>query len=293
MNNQVGKAAAKINLAIDVLRKRPDGYHDVVMIMQSVALFDTITIRVVKGDIKITTNSAKIPTDRTNIVYKAAEYLKTKYNVKDGVIINIDKNIPVAAGLAGGSADAAVTLKLLNKAWDLRLSKNELLEAGKKLGSDVPFCIQGGTALAEGLGERLTPLPGIPDCYILLAKPSVSISTKEVYEGLRMEEIKIRPDIKEMIKCIEEGELAGIASNMRNVLETVTVRKCPQIEELKSKLVEYGALGSMMSGSGPTVFGIFKDMASAHNAYDNVKSMVNDIFVVKTINQTWDFFDTK
>jgi 4-diphosphocytidyl-2-C-methyl-D-erythritol kinase len=261
--------------------------------MQSVALFDTVTIRVVKSDIKVTTNSAEIPTDRTNIVYKAAEYLKIKFNVKNGVIINIDKNIPVAAGLAGGSADAAVTLKLLNKAWDLRLSKNELLEAGKKLGSDVPFCIQGGTALAEGLGECLTPLPGIPDCYILLAKPSVSISTKEVYEGLKMEEIKVRPDIEEMIRCIEEGELTGIASNMRNVLETVTVKKCLQIEELKSKLVEYGALGSMMSGSGPTVFGIFRDMASAYNAYDNVKSMVNDIFVVKTINQTWDFFDAK
>lgn len=288
LNTQTGRAAAKINLAIDVLRKRPDGYHDVSMIMQSVALYDTITVRSLKGDIKVTSNSDKIPADKTNIVYKAAEYLKIKYNVKEGVHINIDKSIPVAAGLAGGSADAALTLKLLNKAWDLRLSKNELLEAGKKLGSDVPFCLQGGTALAEGLGEKLTALQGIPDCLILLAKPPVSISTKEVYEGLKLEEIKQRPDIKDMIRCINANDLEGIAANMCNVLETVTIKKCPQIQEIKEKLVEYGALGSMMSGSGPTVFGIFKDNASAYNAYDHIKDMVSDIFVVRTLNQTWD-----
>lgn len=258
------------------------------MIMQSVALYDTITVRVQRGDIKITTNSLKIPSDRNNIVFKAAEYLKLKYNVKEGALINIEKNIPVAAGLAGGSADAAAALKLLNKAWELKLTRAELLEAGKKLGSDVPFCLQGGTALAEGLGEKLTPLSGIPDCHILLAKPSVSISTKEVYEGLVMENIKERPDIKSMLKYIDEGNLAGIAANMHNVLETVTVKKCPEIETLKAKLVEYGALGSMMSGSGPTVFGVFRDMATAYNAYDNIKSMVNEIFVVKTTNQTWD-----
>jgi 4-diphosphocytidyl-2-C-methyl-D-erythritol kinase len=288
LNTQTGRAAAKINLAIDVLRKRPDGYHDVSMIMQSVALYDTITVRALKGEIKVTSNSDKIPSDKTNIAYKAAEYLKIKYNVKEGVHINIDKSIPVAAGLAGGSTDAALTLKLLNKAWDLRLSKNELLEAGKKLGSDVPFCIQGGTALAEGLGEKLTTLKGIPDCLILLAKPPVSISTKEVYEGLKLEEVKQRPDIKDMIRCIDANDLEGIAANMCNVLETVTIKKCPQIQEIKDKLVEYGAQGSMMSGSGPTVFGIFKDNASAYNAYDHIKDMVSDVFVVRTINQAWD-----
>ncbi|HWR62017.1 MAG TPA: 4-(cytidine 5'-diphospho)-2-C-methyl-D-erythritol kinase [Clostridia bacterium] len=289
MNTQTGKAAAKINLAIDVLRKRPDGYHDVSMIMQSVALYDTITVRALKGEIRVTSNTDKIPADRGNIAYRAAEYLKMKYNVKEGVLINIEKTIPVAAGLAGGSTDAALTLKLLNRAWNLKLSKSEILDAGKKLGSDVPFCIQGGTALAEGLGDKLTPLPGIPECLILLAKPPVSISTKEVYEGLVLEDIKKRPDIKEMSRCIEKGELEGIAGNMCNVLEAVTIKKCPQLAELKEKLLEYGALGSMMSGSGPTVFGIFKDSASAYNAYDHIKDMVNEIFVVKTINQTWDF----
>lgn len=289
MNTQTGKAAAKINLAIDVLRKRPDGYHDVSMIMQSVALYDTITVRALKGEIRVTSNSDKIPEDKGNIAYRAAEYLKMKYNVKEGVLINIEKTIPVAAGLAGGSTDAALTLKLLNKAWNLKLSKSEILDAGKKLGSDVPFCIQGGTALAEGLGDKLTPLSGIPECLILLAKPSVSISTKEVYQGLVLEDIAKRPDIKEMARCIEKGDLNGIASNMCNVLETVTVKKCPQIIELKEKLLEYGALGSMMSGSGPTVFGIFKESASAYNAYDHIKDMVSEVFVVKTINQTWDF----
>lgn len=289
MNTQTGRASAKINLAIDVLRKRPDGYHDVSMIMQSVALYDTITVRALKGDIRVASNNGRIPANKENIAYKAAEYLKMKYNVKEGVLISIDKTIPIAAGLGGGSADAALTLKLLNKAWNLRLSKNEILEAGKKLGSDVPFCIQGGTALAEGLGEKLTVLPGIPDCLILLAKPDVSISTKEVYEGIIIEDINRRPDIKGMIKNINERNLKGIAANMCNVLETVTIKKCPQIEELKEKFMEYGALGSMMSGSGPTVFGVFKDTATAYNAYDHIKDMVSEVFVVKTSNQAWDF----
>ncbi|HQL35252.1 MAG TPA: 4-(cytidine 5'-diphospho)-2-C-methyl-D-erythritol kinase [Bacillota bacterium] len=289
MNTQAGKAAAKINLAIDVLKKRPDGYHDVSMIMQSVALFDTITVRAVKGDIKVTSNNDKLPTGKGNIVYRAAEYLKIKYSVKEGALINIEKTIPIAAGLAGGSADAALTLKLLNKAWNLRLSRNEILDAGKKLGSDVPFCIQGGTALAEGLGEKLTQLPGIPECLILLAKPAVSISTKEVYEGLKLEEIRERPDIKSMIQYIEGRNLEGITACMCNVLETVTIKKCSQIEELKEKLMEYGALGSIMSGSGPTVFGVFKDPASAYNAYDHIKDMVSEVFLVKTTNQNLDF----
>ena len=288
LNTQTGRVAAKINLAIDVLKKRTDGYHDVSMIMQSVALYDTITVRALKADIRVTSNTGRIPTDKENIVYKAAEYLKMKYSVKEGILISIDKTIPVAAGLAGGSADAALTLRLLNKAWNLRLSKNEILEAGKKLGSDVPFCIQGGTALAEGLGEKLTPLAGIPDCLIVLAKPALSISTKEVYEGLKLEEIKERPDIKGIIRYINEKNLEGIAESMCNVLETVTVKKCPQIEELKERFLEYGALGSMMSGSGPTVFGVFRDTASAYMAYDHIKDMVSEVFVVKTTNKALD-----
>jgi len=278
------KAPAKINLAIDVLRKRPDGFHEVRMIMQSVALYDVISLRpVLDGRITVTSNSSAIPTDSNNIVYKTAEYLKQKYNVKAGAEIYIEKNIPVSAGLAGGSADAAATLKLLDEAWKLKLTKSEMLDIAKKLGSDVPFCMTGGTALAEGLGEKLTPLKPMPECFILLAKPDMDISTKEVYERIDKENITKRPDIDAMIKAIEKQDLAAISKELCNVLEYVTVKKCPVISEIKEKLIEYGALGSVMSGSGPTVFGIFQDQASAYIAYDNIKNMVSEIFVVKPL----------
>lgn len=278
------KAPAKINLALDVLRKRPDGYHDVSMIMQTIALYDTITVKSTWDGIKITSNSSKIPLNESNIAYKAAHYLSTKYNVKRGANIHIEKRIPVAAGLAGGSTDAAAVLKLLNKAWDLKLSKTELMDAGKRLGADVPFCIQGGTCLAEGLGERLTIIKSIPDCHILLAKPSVGVSTKEVYQSLKLDEIKERPDIAGMMKAIDEQNLTGICSKMGNVLETVTTKLHPIIPELKQRLLEYGAIGSLMSGSGPTVFGIFSDMSAAYGAYDNIKALVKEVFVVKTFD---------
>lgn len=278
------KAPAKINLALDVLSKRPDGYHDVAMIMQTVALYDTISVRSGFEGIKLTSDSSKIPIDETNIAYKAAHYLSTKYNVKRGAHIHIEKRIPVAAGLAGGSTDAAAVLKLLNKAWDLKLSKVELMDAGKKLGSDVPFCIQGGTCLAEGLGEKLTVIKSMPDCYILLAKPNISVSTQEVYQNLNLNEIEERPNIPAILQAIENQDIMGISSSMVNVLETVTTKMHPIIVELKQKLMENGAIGSIMSGSGPTVFGVFEDMATAYGAYDNIKTLVNEIFVVKTFD---------
>jgi 4-diphosphocytidyl-2-C-methyl-D-erythritol kinase len=278
------KAPAKINLALDVLSKRPDGYHDVAMIMQTVALYDTISVRSGFEGIKLTSDSSKIPIDETNIAYKAAHYLSTKYNVKRGAHIHIEKKIPVAAGLAGGSTDAAAVLKLLNKAWELKLSKAELMDAGKKLGSDVPFCIQGGTCLAEGLGEKLTVIKSMPDCYILLAKPNISVSTQEVYQSLNLNEIEERPNLPAILQAIENQDLMAISNSMVNVLETVTTKMHPIIVELKQKLMENGAVGSIMSGSGPTVFGVFEDMATAYGAYDNIKTIVNEIFVVKTFD---------
>lgn len=278
------KAPAKINLALDVLSKRPDGYHDVAMIMQTIALYDTISVRSEFEGIKLTSDSSIIPIDETNIAYKAAHYLSTKYNVKRGAHIHIEKRIPVAAGLAGGSTDAAAVLKLLNKAWDLKLSKTELMEAGKKLGADVPFCIQGGICLAEGLGEKLTVIKSIPACYILLAKPNVGVSTKEVYQGLKLNEIEKRPNIPAILQGIENQNLREICDNMGNVLEIVTTKMHPIIVEIKQKLMENGAVGSLMSGSGPTVFGIFEDMTTAQGAYDNIKTLVNEIFVVKTFD---------
>lgn len=278
------KAPAKINLALDVLGKRSDGYHNVAMIMQTIDLYDTITIKNELEGIKLTSDSTKIPLNESNIAYKAAHYLCTKYNVKRGVHIHIEKRIPVAAGLAGGSTDAAAVLKLLNKAWELKLSKTELMEAGKQLGADVPFCIQGGTCLAEGLGEKLTVIKGIPACHILLAKPSIEVSTKEVYQSLKLNEITERPNIPGMLKAIEEQDILGICSKMGNVLETVTIKLHPIILELKQKLFEYGAIGSLMSGSGSTVFGIFTDMSAAYAAYDNIKTLVNEVYVVKTFD---------
>jgi 4-diphosphocytidyl-2-C-methyl-D-erythritol kinase len=278
------KAPAKINLALDVLSKRPNGYHDVAMIMQTIALYDTISVRSGFEGIKLTSDSSIIPTDETNIAYKAALYLTTKYNVKRGVHIHIEKRIPVAAGLAGGSTDAAAVLKLLNKAWDLKLTKVELMDAGSKLGADIPFCIQGGTCLAEGLGEKLTVIKSIPDCWILLAKPDVGVSTRDVYQGLKLKQIEERPNIPAMLQAIENQNLREINRYMGNVLETVTTKMHPIIIELKQKLIENGAIGSLMSGSGPTVFGIFEDMTTAYSAYDNIKTLVNEVFVVKTFD---------
>lgn len=278
------KAPAKINFALDVLGKRPDGYHDVAMIMQAIALYDTITINEVGSDIRLTTDSSAIPTDEKNIAFRAAEYLQSKYNVKTGVHIHIEKRIPVEAGLAGGSTDAAAVLKLLNKAWDLRLSMEELMAAGLKLGADVPFCIQSGTCLAEGLGEKLTVIEPTPDCYILLAKPSVGVSTKEVYQSLRLDEIIERPNIPAMLQGIKAQNIKELCGNMGNVLETVTTKLHPIIPELKLRMMEYGALGSLMSGSGPTVFGIFEDMSTAQGAYNKIKALVNETFLVKTFD---------
>jgi 4-diphosphocytidyl-2-C-methyl-D-erythritol kinase len=278
------EAPAKINFALDVLRKRPDGYHEVSMIMQTVALFDRITVCGRDGGIELTTDSPAIPADETNIAYKAAAYLRSKYHINKGASIHIEKRIPVAAGLAGGSTDAAAVLKLLNKLWELGLSHEELREAGARLGADVPFCIQGGTCLAEGLGEVLTPLANTPECWLLLVKPPLGVSTKEVYQSLKLDEIKERPDIKEMLQAIEGKNIKGICIHMRNVLETVTLKLHPMLSELKRRLLDHGAAGSLMSGSGPTVFGVFEDEAKAREAYEDMKNGVGEVFLVKTFN---------
>lgn len=278
------KAPAKINFALDVLSKRPDGYHEVSMIMQTIALFDKITVSSRDSGIELTADSDAIPIDETNIAYKAAAYLRSKYHIDKGVSIHIEKKIPVAAGLAGGSTDAAAVLKLLNKLWEIGLSEEELKEAGGKLGADVPFCIQGGTCLAEGLGEVLTPLANTPDCWLLLIKPPVGVSTKEVYQSLKLEDVKERPDIQAMLQAIARDDVKGICSSMGNALEAVTIKLHPVISELKQKLLDYGATGSLMSGSGPTVFGVFENQADAEKAYEDMKNWVDEVFLVKTFN---------
>ena len=268
MNYITMKAYAKINLGLDVLRKREDGYHDVSMIMQSINLYDTLSIKRYKnGAIKVRTNLPYLPNDRRNLVYKAAALFSKTMKINAGIRIVLEKNIPVAAGLAGGSSDAAAVLLGLNKMFNTGLSTSELMQLGVQLGADVPYCILLGTALSEGIGELLTPLKPIPDCAILLVKPDISVSTKYVYEGLKLNSSIIHPDIKGMLNAIEEGNLLLLTSLMDNILQTVTARDYPIIEEIKEKMKEKGALTSLMSGSGPTVFGIFNNKEAAKAAY--------------------------
>jgi 4-diphosphocytidyl-2-C-methyl-D-erythritol kinase len=267
MDSITVKAYAKINIGLDVLRKREDGYHDVSMIMQSLDLHDTITIsRSDAGGIAITTNLSYLPINQDNLVYKAALLFMNTLGIQDGLQINLEKKIPVAAGLAGGSSDAAATLMGLNRLYQAGLSKEALMRLGVKLGADVPYCIQLGTALSEGIGEVLTPLPPMPSCSILLVKPDISVSTKYVYENLRLNEKSTHPDISAMMAALEKNDIHTLAKTMDNILQTVTIREYPIISDIKDKMKELGALTSLMSGSGPTVFGIYQNRALAKKA---------------------------
>ena len=263
------KAKAKINLGLDVLRKREDGYHEVRMIMQTIPLYDKLTIRTAEDDaqIRVQTNLHFLPVGEDNLVYKAAKLLMDEFQIKQGLEIELVKYIPVAAGMAGGSSDAAATLVGVNKLFELGLSMEELMARGVKIGADVPFCVMRGTALAEGIGEKLTPLPPMPKCHILIAKPGILVSTKFVYGNLRANELKEHPDIDGQIRALKCGDLSELARLMGNVLETVTIPEYPVIRRIKDTMKEYGALNAMMSGSGPTVFGLFEDEEAAKEAY--------------------------
>lgn len=266
------KAMAKINLGLDVTGKREDGYHEVRMIMQSVRLFDRITMKILpKPEITVSTNLHYLPVNENNLVYKAAKLLMDEFPSGKGVHIDLEKHIPVAAGLAGGSSDAACVLFGMNKLLKLNLTEEDLMIRGKKIGADVPFCIMRGTALAEGIGEVLTPLPGLPKCHILIAKPGISVSTKFVYQNLRVNELQKHPDIDALIQGLTEKNLMNVAQNMENVLETVTIKQYPIIEEIKNFMKENGAVNAMMSGSGPTVFGIFDNESTAKKAYYHLR----------------------
>lgn len=277
------QARAKINLSLDVVGKRPDGYHDVKMIMQTINLYDTVIIEPGSEGIEIDCNCQWVPSDNQNIAYKAANLILSKYDVKLGARIKIIKNIPVSAGLAGGSTDAAAVLKGINHLFSLGIKEDELMFLGKQIGADVPYCIKGGTMLAEGIGEVLTPLSPLIKLHIVLVKPKIGVSTAWVYKKLDLDKITSRPDTELLIKAIEDGNAEILAKSMRNVLETVTIRKYRVIREIKDKLVKYGAMGSMMSGSGPSVFGIFKDRHRAEYAYRMMKNGRWDCFLTETI----------
>lgn len=267
------KALAKINLGLDVVRKREDGYHEVRMIMQTINMYDKIAIKKIKEkEIKVKTNLYYLPNNENNLVYKAAKLLMEEFNLDHGVSIDLEKYIPVAAGMAGGSSDAAAVLIGVNKLFKLGLSKKQLMDRSVAIGADVPYCIMRGTALAEGIGEKLTTLKPIPKCYVLIAKPGISVSTKFVYGNLKVDEINTHPDIDGMVQAIKESDLEGIVNRMGNVLEEVTIKEYPVIEEIKNIMKKNGALNAMMSGSGPTVFGIFNEHDKAQKAYKAINS---------------------
>lgn len=288
MKKVVLKAYGKVNLGLDVVRRRDDGYHEVRMIMQTVGLFDRLELRKTSGDsIRLSANLKFLPLDEQNLVYQAIAAVKQKYSLKGGVEGYLEKRIPIAAGMAGGSSDCAAALRGMNQLFELGLKEEELCEIGAGLGADVPYCVIGGTALAEGIGEKLKKLPPVPDCHILIAKPGISVSTKIVYENLDVPGLSSHPDITGMISAIENQDLKGITGRMENVLETVTIPRYPAIDEIKEFLLKQGAENALMSGSGPTVFGIFASEEKAQRALSNLRSFedVKQAYVVAPVNR--------
>ena len=282
------KAPAKVNLTLDVTGKRPNGYHDLKMIMQTISVFDEIKLSLTEEE-KIDLHMNKELPDKIlaekNLVYKAAALMKEKFDIKGGFDIELQKNIPAAAGLAGGSSDCAATLIAINEVCELGLTTQELCDIGVKLGADVPFCIRKGTMLSEGIGEILTPLTPFKDVWVVLVKPDISVSTAYVYTHLDLPNLKYHPDTDKAIECIDNGDIAGLSNVLSNVLETVTVPEYPVLTEIKEFLVQNGAAGSLMSGSGPTVFGIFKNKEDARRAYDKAgeKYRGYDVLICQTM----------
>lgn len=287
-NNDISlKALAKINLGLDVVRRREDGYHEVRMIMQTIQLYDRFDIkRTQEPGIQIQTNLSFLPVNENNLIYKAAKLLMDEFSITDGVSVKLDKRIPVAAGMAGGSTDAAAMLIGVNRLFSLGLTKRQLMERGVQIGADVPYCIMRGTALAEGIGEALSPLPPMVKCPVLIAKPSISVSTKFVYQNLKLDDTTIHPDIDRLIDDIKAKNLHDIAAHMGNVLETVTIPNYPVIDEIKKHMLSNGAVGAMMSGSGPTVFGLFDDEDTAKKAYKAMRSshLARQVYLTSVYN---------
>ena len=280
------KAYGKINLGLDVIRKRPDGYHDLDMIMQMVDVYDDVIIEKKAGEeIVVKADAAVLSNGKDNLAYMAAKMLFDEFGIKSGVEITIHKRIPIAGGMAGGSSDCATTLIGINEMFNLGLSKQQLMERGVKLGADVPYCVLGGTAIARGIGEVLTPLPTPPQCHVIIAKPPISVSTAYVYGHIRPDEITKRPDIEQMTLAIKEQDLNKLSDLLYNVMEEVTVSEYPVIEELKSIMLENGALNSIMSGSGPTVFGLFDDREKAQAAMKALdsKELTEQLYLTKFI----------
>lgn len=278
------KAPAKINLLLDVLRKREDGFHEVEMIMTMVDLADRLEMEELPRDtIIISSQAGYIPLDEKNLAFQAAKLIKDRYDVRRGVYIHLDKKIPVAAGLAGGSSDAAATLRGLNRLWGLDIPESELCTLGAELGSDVPFCVTGGTAVARGRGEKLERIENPPQCWVVLAKPPINVSTADVYGKLRASELKNHPSTEGMLRAISKGSFTGICENLGNVLETVTLKLHPEVMQLKESMHRLGADGVLMSGSGPTVFGLVNKEAKVSRIYNGLRGFCKEVYVVRML----------
>ncbi|WP_252238813.1 4-(cytidine 5'-diphospho)-2-C-methyl-D-erythritol kinase [Clostridium sp. VAP51] len=277
------KAYAKINISLDVIGKREDGYHLLKMIMQNIDLYDIVQVEKIPNGIKLKCNKPYVPTDERNLAYKAAKLFKETYDIKSGIYINIEKNIPVSAGLAGGSTDAAAVLKIMNKMFNINVPQSELMDLGLKLGADVPYCICGGTALCEGIGEKVIKLKPFRDKILVVVKPPFGVSTKEVYKAFDLSKVIFHPKTNELISNIEKNNIDFIANNMKNLLENVTLGRYKIISTIKEEINTCGALGSMMSGSGPTVFGFFDDILKAQKCYEKMKEKYVDVFITRTI----------
>ncbi|GIP24841.1 MULTISPECIES: 4-(cytidine 5'-diphospho)-2-C-methyl-D-erythritol kinase [Paenibacillus] len=278
------KAPAKINLMLDVLHKRPDGYHEVEMVMTMVDLADRLEMKELPRDtIIISSQVGYIPLDEKNLAFQAARLIKERYQVSKGVYIHLDKKIPVAAGLAGGSSDAAATLRGLNRLWNLGIPLEELQELGAELGSDVPFCVKGGTALATGRGEILTPLPNPPQCWVILAKLPINVSTAEVYGRFRSDKVVRHPSAQRMQTAIERGSFSAVCSELGNVLEDVTLQMHPEVAQLRDTMLRLGTDGVLMSGSGPTVFGLVSKESKVARIYNGLRGFCKEVYAVRLL----------
>ena len=288
MDKLLLKARAKINLALDVCRRLENGYHQVKMVMQTVDIFDELEFKKrTDPDIILSVNSRDYLGDlENNLIFRAAKLMKQRYGIQQGIEIRLKKNIPVAAGMAGGSTDAAATMTALNDMFDLGLTRQQLMESALELGADIPFCILGGTALAEGIGEKLTPLPPPPEASLLIVKPPIMVSTKHVYESLRVDMLERHPDIDGMVNALRQGDLKGITSRMENVMETVTVRDYPIITDIKKMMLGNGAANALMSGSGPSIFGIFLEESAARAAAVYIEQTLGTKGIKAQVNVT-------
>ncbi|UOQ44678.1 4-(cytidine 5'-diphospho)-2-C-methyl-D-erythritol kinase [Halobacillus salinarum] len=277
------KAPAKINLSLDVLHKRNDGFHEVEMVMTTIDLADRIELTSLEsGKITIESESRFVPNDQRNLAYRAAKLMKDQYKVNEGVNIFIEKNIPVAAGLAGGSSDAAAVLRGVNRLWNIHASYDELAELGAKIGSDVAFCVYGGTALATGRGEKITKLPSPPPCWVVLAKPSIGVSTQTIYQALSLEKA-VHPNTEAMIKALHMGNFYGICAEVGNTLENVTMKLHEEVGQIKEQMRQAGADAVLMSGSGPTVFSLVSQDARAHRIYNSLKGFCEEVYMVRML----------